>query len=71
MGTNMLDRVGRVELVRGMRGLVRGEEHRRSSVQKEIFHDLWHAVERVLNYSNSIVKVKHILARMISMLERH
>ena len=46
----MLDRVWRVELVRGMRGLVRGEEHRRNSVQKEIFHDLWHAVERVLNY---------------------
>ena len=27
--TNMLDRVGRVELVSGMRGLARGEEHRR------------------------------------------
>lgn len=37
----------------------------RSSVKKEIFPDLWHAVERVLNYSNSIVKVKNILARMI------
>ena len=37
----------------------------RSSVQKEIFPDLWHAVERVLDYSNSILKVKNILARMI------
>ena len=37
----------------------------RSSVQKDIFPDLWNAVERVLNYSNSIVMVKNILARMI------
>ena len=29
VGTNMLVRVGRVELVSGMRGLARGEEHRR------------------------------------------
>ena len=29
------------------------------------FPDLWHAVERIMNYSNNIIKVKRILARVI------